>query len=132
MVEHTVQCGNCGRDLDETPSEPNRTACPNCNSFRRAITISVVDEIQIKEQIGMKVKDPTSTTRGKITIEQLCGDDLHRKSGKWYKKVRVIDRENNRYLETVTDPETGEVIHHCEEPLSDHFGHGTAKAPQAP
>jgi hypothetical protein len=27
----------------------------------------------------------------------------------------------------VTDRETGEVIHHSEEPLSDHFGHGSAK-----
>ena len=77
----------------------------------------------------MKVKDPTSTAKGKIKIEQLIGDDLHRKSGKWYKKARVIDRENDKYLETVTYPETGEVIHHCEEPLSDHFGHGSVMTP---
>jgi hypothetical protein len=80
----------------------------------------------------MKVKDPTLRGKGKIKIEQLVGDDLHRTSGKWYKKIRVIDRENDRYLETVTDPETGEVVHHCEEPLSEHFGHGSDKKPPAP
>jgi len=39
----------------------------------------------------------------------------------------IVDREGNRYLEKVTDPETGEVVHSCEEPLSEHQGHGTAK-----
>jgi|TARA_B110001450_G_C17324859_1_gene360958 hypothetical protein len=33
----------------------------------------------------------------------------------------------DEYKEKVTDRETGEVIHHSEEPLSDHFGHGSAK-----
>lgn len=42
-------------------------------------------------------------------------------------KQRVIDRDNDHYFEKVTDYETGEVIHHCEEPLSQHQGHGDAK-----
>jgi hypothetical protein len=44
------------------------------------------------------------------------------------KKERVIDREEDFYFERITDLETGEVIHHCEEPLSSHQGHGGAKA----
>jgi len=43
------------------------------------------------------------------------------------KKNRVIDKNNDKYFEQVIDPETGETVHHCEEPLSEHFGHGTAK-----
>lgn len=42
-------------------------------------------------------------------------------------KQRIIDRDNDHYFEQVTDYETGEVIHHCEEPLSQHQGHGDAK-----
>lgn len=42
------------------------------------------------------------------------------------KKSRVIDKYKDRYMEKVTDPETGEIIHGCEEPLSEHFGHGFA------
>lgn len=38
-----------------------------------------------------------------------------------------IDRENDWYEETVTNPDTGEVVHHQAEPLSDHTGHGSAK-----
>jgi len=40
---------------------------------------------------------------------------------------RLIDRENDWYAETVTDPETGEIVHECKEPLSEHQGHGAAK-----
>jgi hypothetical protein len=31
------------------------------------------------------------------------------------------------YRETVTDEETGELLRHCEHPLSQHKGHGSAK-----
>jgi hypothetical protein len=40
---------------------------------------------------------------------------------------RVIDRDNDYYLERIVDPETGEVIRECEEKLSEHQGRGSAK-----
>ncbi|HUK55579.1 MAG TPA: zinc ribbon domain-containing protein, partial [Nitrospiria bacterium] len=55
------------------------------------------------------------------------GDDLHKKSGKWYKKERIIDKDNDQYKEVISDPETGEIIHECQEPLSEHRNHGSAK-----
>ena len=82
MADRSVQCGDCGLDLDESPNEPNRTPCPTCGSIRRAINICVVEEVSFKEQVGLKIKDPTYTGKSKIKIEQLVGDDLHRKSGK--------------------------------------------------
>ena len=39
----------------------------------------------------------------------------------------MIDREADTYDETVTDPESGEIVHECHEPLSEHRGHGSAK-----
>jgi len=42
-------------------------------------------------------------------------------------KERVIDRDNDVYKEKVVDPKTGETIHHCEEKLSEHYGHGSDK-----
>jgi hypothetical protein len=38
--------------------------------------------------------------------------------------VRVVNRRDDRYIETVTDPETGEVAHSCDEPLSEHVERG--------
>jgi hypothetical protein len=42
-------------------------------------------------------------------------------------KSRVIDKKNTRYRETITDPQTGEVVFLCDEPLDEHQGHGSAK-----
>jgi hypothetical protein len=72
----------------------------------------------------MKVRHPNG---GRPFIEHIVGDDLHRKSGKWMRLQRLIDRATNRYRETVTDPEIGIIIHQNEEPLSEHRGHGTTK-----
>lgn len=41
--------------------------------------------------------------------------------------ARVMDRDGDRYVETVTMRETGEVIHHCDELLSEHIGHGSSR-----
>jgi hypothetical protein len=43
-------------------------------------------------------------------------------------RQRVIDRDNDRYFEKITDYDTGEIIHYCEEPLSQHINHGSAKS----
>jgi hypothetical protein len=45
-----------------------------------------------------------------------------------FEKCALVDRQNDRYLERVWDPESGDIIHECEEPLTQHAGHGSAKA----
>ena len=75
----------------------------------------------------MKVKTPSFPGKGHIRIEQQAGEELYRASGKWFQKERIIDRENDRYVERYTDTETGVVTRHCDEPLSQHVGHGSAK-----
>jgi len=72
----------------------------------------------------MKGKHPEGK---KPFIEQVSGDDYNRDIGEWRKLERVIDRDNDAYKEVITDPKTGKVIKHCEEPLSKHTGHGSAK-----
>ena len=76
--------------------------------------------------VGMKKVDPHRKGRKKVLQEQKIGDDFHRKSKSWRKLERVIDRENNRYKETVTDS-SGKVLLSCDEPLSEHREHGNAK-----
>ena len=43
---------------------------------------------------------------------------------------RLIDRLNNRYSEQVIDPATGQVVQKCDQPLTDHREHGSAKKPK--
>jgi hypothetical protein len=86
--------------------------------------IRLEDTLTFRESLGFKAR---SQGKGKPYIEGKAGDDLHRNTGKWMQLQRIIDRAKNWYKEVVTDPETGKVVHRCEEPLSEHRGHGSAK-----
>jgi len=86
--------------------------------------IRLEDTLTFHAGLGYKAK---SQGKGKPYIEGKGGDDLHRKTGRWMHLQRIIDRARNWYTEVVTDPETGMVVHRCEEPLSEHWGHGSAK-----
>lgn len=81
----------------------------------------------MRDFVKIVVEDPKSNRKKRFRREVLAGDDLHGKSGKWNYKERIIDRDNKRYLEKVTDPDTGELIHCCDESLRDHVNHGWAR-----
>jgi hypothetical protein len=61
--------------------------------------------------------------------EIVVGVDWSRSRQKWVHVERFISRFLDSYSETVVDPESGEVIHHCHERLSEHTNHGSAKPP---
>jgi hypothetical protein len=75
----------------------------------------------------LRTKNKTLPSKKNPRLEMLIGDDKWKDKGRWVKKTRIIDRDRKRYRETVVDPETGEVIHHCDEPLPEHKGHGSDK-----
>jgi hypothetical protein len=78
--------------------------------------------VMIKEFVRLRFIED-----GKPISELSFGDDLWRRKNKWMNKSRVIDKKNTRYRETITDPQTGEVVFLCDEPLDEHQGHGSAK-----
>ncbi len=125
----TVNCGNCGKELAEDPHAPveTRKPCPDCGSMSRLLGKSLSGTVTARSKMSMRARHATG---GRPFLEQTVGDDLHRKSGKWMKLQRLIDRARNWYREVVTDPETGQTIHECQEPLSEHRGHGAAKRPE--
>lgn len=122
----SIFCAKCGRALDENPVMPveERKPCPSCGSVARNIHVTINETMTMREKLGLKGRH---SGRKKPFIEQVSGDDLHRKSGKWMKHSRVIDRDNDSYHEVVKDPKSGKIVHECKEPLSQHRGHGSAK-----
>lgn len=121
-----VRCGKCKSILNE-PSDitpEKRAPCPSCGSTSRAFDVEITSGLKLHGSLGMKAKHPGPQ---KPFIEQFSGVELWRKFKKLVKKERIIDRDNNLYVERVEDIETGEIIHYCKEPLSKHFGHGSAK-----
>ena len=115
----------CGEMIDESSNLTleQRKPCPKCGSRNRKFFKELSVTAKTHTSVGTKVKDST----GKTMLEGFSGDDLYRKSGRWMKKERTLDHKNNLYKETVVDPETGQVVHHNEELLSDHRGHGSDK-----
>ena len=125
-MKDIINCANCGIELDEiyNPIVDDRLPCPKCGSKNRSIQRNLNEEIKVKDLKRTKSRHSSS---GKPFRETQDGSDLHRKTGQYMKKHRLIDRDNDLYEEIIADPETGQVIHHCKESLSKHTGHGNAR-----
>lgn len=118
------KCAGCGTVLSQSPEGQDRLPCPTCGSTVRAIEVSVTDNVECHDSLAFKQKRPGYK---KPLAEGISGDQFFHKQSRWVKKERLIDRQAKRYREVVTDPVTGEIIHHCDEPLDKHTGHGSAK-----
>jgi hypothetical protein len=114
-------CRGCGRTLDPTT---DATGCPACGSRDRLIATEDEAGVTAREVANVLGRQ---AGKKKPVVEIRAGDDLSHKTEQWNHKKRVIDRENDRYLERITDA-AGNVVHRCAEPLSQHRGHGSAKA----
>lgn len=121
-----VKCGQCGTKLNESPSASpdKRTPCPQCGSLQRSFAVSISETIETHSKLSSVGRRPGMK---RPFVEQISGDDLHRKSGRWMILNRVIDRLNNWYHEIVKDKKTGKIVHETSEPLTEHRGHGSAK-----
>ncbi len=126
-----VTCGQCGEQLpEEDVRQTTSPPCPTCGSIKRSLALSLSDaKPPYHESLTGKVKDPTRPSKDKLRLHFFTGDEIRSADGKWMKKEWEIDKdcEPAWYTETVIDPETGEVVHHCDEPLKNHTGHGSAK-----
>ena len=99
--------------------------CGNCGGTKRKYHVSISESVVARDGIGVKAK---RVGEKKSYIEELAVPDYSRSLGKVVHRERAIDRDNDRYFEKITDYESGAIIHHCEEPLSQHQGHGNAKS----
>ena len=93
------------------------------------MNVTIVESVVARDGLGMKAKRPGQK---KPYVESISTPSHSRCTGKVVHHERLIDRDNNRDEEKVTDYETGEIIHHQAEPLSEHFGHGSAKLKKTP
>ena len=120
------RCAACGRTIDDAASTlaVDRQPCPTCGSLARSFSMQVEETLSLREKLGLKHKRPGHK---KPIYESLSGDDLYRETGQWNKLLREIDRENDRYKEVIINPENGDVLRQCDEPLSKHVGRGSAK-----
>jgi hypothetical protein len=117
-----IVCTDCGH-----PFVSAEEKCQNCGSPNKTIKISLDVPSLPKLMLKGKVKDKTRPAKENPRVKFMTGDELRKIDGKWMKKQRHIDADRDEYFEKVVDPETGEIIHECQEPLHQHPGHGSAK-----
>ena len=116
------QCGDCGLEMDESPhlSVVQRQPCSNCGSMKRKQFVTInCTTIAYPSMVAKGRRNGVS----KPFIEILTGADFSRRLQRFMRKLRIIDREGDKYHEEVTDPTTGQTIHYTKEKLSKHIGH---------
>lgn len=126
-----IECSNCGNKFPaEIIQSETSYPCPKCGSTTKRIKIILKDDLQLYDNLKFTSYDPTlpsKTKRKKTQVECFTGTEWSHSRKKMVNKYRLIDRRNDLYIEWVIDPDTGEIIHSCEEPLSHHRGHGDAR-----
>jgi len=123
-----VTCAQCNEDLSPhfNQSKPCNSHCHNCGSFLKRVELVFEDQFPVpKEMLDLTVKE---SGKKRPVLEYKSGDEMRSSTGEWVEKLRIIDRENDNYVERVVHPDTREIIHSCDEPLSKHTGHGDAKS----
>jgi hypothetical protein len=109
-------CSECGRRIEETTAE-KRTPCPQCGTMARTAHVTFTETVTA---VYIKTRAKHRDGGTKILREITEGDDFHRNTSKWNLMRRIIDRANNRYEEIFRDRESGEIVHHTAEPLTEH------------
>jgi hypothetical protein len=67
------------------------------------------------------VKFDDGVVRGRQKADEvIVAGDSRSAYGSWMDRQQRFDHAGDWYEETVTDPETGRVVHHEAEPLSQH------------
>jgi len=124
----SVTCNNCGKLHDPSAVDlvmaGTRVPCTRCGSEAVKVDVHVTDTITMRDSLDLKAKRPGMK---RPFIEQRVGHEQRRDSGRWSKIRRVIDRENDRYIEHITDDD-GNVVRDVDVPLSEHRGHGSDRS----
>lgn len=125
MTNHIVyQCARCRAEVPDS-----LRGCPQCGSEDQLQILCIKEDVGLEIHDGLdgRLKDPSLRAAKKLRVRFFAGSEQRKSDGKWMNKGRIIDRDNDKYKEVVTDPVTGEIIRKCDEPLSTHQGHGSAK-----
>lgn len=116
-----AKCIDCEREFDNS-----LTACPYCGSNRREIQVN--DSISF-DDYEYKINSPNrrkSKSGKKKIIKETYARYDSTVDGEKVKKEYDYDYKNDRYYEHVETMD-GKVLKHCDEKLTEHIGHGSAK-----
>ena len=118
------QCAGCGAPTARHEAGQQRQPCLSCGSSAHTYAITIAVLVTARASLTLKARRAGAV---RPFLECKAGSSLFRKLGTWLHLERTIDREGDHYHEVVHDPTTGELVHYCDEPLSQHRHHGSAR-----
>lgn len=127
--ESETYCADCGVERLGPGIEGasgTSTPCPNCGATGLQRRVFLTDTVHMRDGLAGRSRGLRDGVR-KDLQKWKQGTELYRKEGRWHEVRRLIDHLNDWYDEVITDEQTGQVVHECHEPLSQHRGHGGAR-----
>jgi hypothetical protein len=121
-----TKCADCKSPIPDAHEarDDDRSPCPHCGCLNRIFEVTLEERVTAYDSLAFKARHgPT----GRPFAEGKSGYEFNYDRQKMVLRGLHVDREANLYRESVIDPDTGEVIHQVEEPLSAHQGHGAAR-----
>ena len=125
-------CTSCEASVPDYELGQDRLPCPNCGATGRSFRVTATAQVNLHTGHRLKIKDPSLPSKKKVRVDAYSGVEPSHKHGKLVRVNRTIDRNSGQYTEKVSDLQTGETFHDCDEPLSKHIGHGSAKSKHEP
>jgi hypothetical protein len=120
QCQHPLPDANTVEEAEFLTKQP----CPSCGGFGRNLSAQTVETLEFHDHYGMRLKRPG---RRGYAVDVVARPDFNRDRQKLVRLDRVINKENDKYYEKITDYQTGEIIREVSEPLSEHVGRGAAK-----
>lgn len=122
MPTHTGS--NCGQIL--APDEDGqRLVCPECGATTSTVQHELVAEV--KSFSGLRGIAYACRSKSKWFVKLISEPVWQYTLKIWAHRFKMEDKKNDRYVEHVVNSQTGEVLHSCDEKLTQHQGHGSAK-----
>jgi len=109
-------CPRCKVPVVATAVSGSSAKCPACGVALHFKSLTA--EVLVSGHLFRRARHPGTKANYDVQLED--GSSFHRKSLRWHRLTRIIDRLHDRYYEHVTDAETGSVVRHIDERLSDH------------
>jgi hypothetical protein len=125
MIATTIKvyCKSCAYLVCEISNadEDKAKECPKCGSLRRFHLTWNPPQLTGLKSLSWQGSKSNYGHKG------IVGPSYSKSLNRYVFRAVSIEKSIDRYSEIIVDPETGQVLHHCDEPLSKHQGHGSAK-----
>jgi hypothetical protein len=130
-AQDTVSCSTPGCDFTfgayPKGMEPDdrRSPCPACGERGRSVHKTLTAEVKSTASLSYDAFPPGASSKRRRFAWGFTGWDFSRRLQRLVRKESSFNKRADRRFEHIEDPETGDVLHHQDHPLTEHKGHGS-------